>query len=134
MDEARAIINVKEGTIELQGPVDFVRFYLNRYQPAITVNQAVTKGNEELPVITEPSPEKKPAAPIERSTCIGAIRGFITSGFFNQRRSFADVRKHLSEGGFVCREKTIRAGLSRLAKTDVLNTIGKGRGLRYTRP
>ncbi len=35
MDEARVVINLKEGVIEIQGPVDFVRHYFDLYQPAI---------------------------------------------------------------------------------------------------
>jgi hypothetical protein len=35
MDEARVVINLKEGIIELEGPVDFVRHYLDMYQSAI---------------------------------------------------------------------------------------------------
>ena len=60
MDEARVVINLKEGIIELQGPVDFVRHYLDTYQPAI-------KGLQSLPkdVCSKPgeskgfAPEKK---------------------------------------------------------------------------
>jgi hypothetical protein len=35
MDEARVVINLKEGIIELEGPVDFVRHYLDMYQSTI---------------------------------------------------------------------------------------------------
>ena len=35
MGETKVVINPKEGIIGLQGPVDFVRHYLDAYQPAI---------------------------------------------------------------------------------------------------
>ena len=35
MSEARVVIDLKEGVIELEGPVDFVRHYLEIYQPAV---------------------------------------------------------------------------------------------------
>lgn len=31
MDQAKAIINLKEGTVQLEGPVEFVREYLDRF-------------------------------------------------------------------------------------------------------
>jgi hypothetical protein len=139
MDEAKAIINVKEGIIELQGPVDFVRHYLDRYQSAIKELQGLTTLGEAAKEKIEPAPEKESVATVIRAekgrlTCIGSIRDNIKSGFFNERRSVADVKKHLNEGELLCGDKAVRAGLTRLAKTGILNKTGEGRGLRYSRP
>ena len=35
MDQARAVINLNEDVIQLEGPVEFVQRYLERYAPAI---------------------------------------------------------------------------------------------------
>jgi hypothetical protein len=59
MDEAKAIINIKEGLIELSGPVDFVRQYLDRYQSAIKI--------ETLPEKAPVAPVVKPAPPVVRA-------------------------------------------------------------------
>jgi hypothetical protein len=43
MDEAKVVINVKEGIIELQGAVGFVRHYLDTYRSAIKGSQGLPK-------------------------------------------------------------------------------------------
>jgi hypothetical protein len=37
MTNAKALINLTEGTIQLEGPVTFVREYLDKYSPAMGV-------------------------------------------------------------------------------------------------
>ena len=59
MDEARVVINLKEGIIELQGPVDFVRHYLDTYQFAI-------KDCRIYPRILQVSEQKAKASPRKR--------------------------------------------------------------------
>jgi hypothetical protein len=132
MNEAKAIINIKEGIIELQGPVEFVRTYLDRYHDAVKGRQGEEERKESPQVKAEPVPEKEPASPEMPVTCIGTIRDFIISSFFNEQRSFVDVKKQFGKGQVVYPDKTIRAGLSRLVKTGVLGTNGKRRGLRYS--
>jgi len=97
MDEAKVVINLKEGIIELQGPVEFVRHYLDMYQPAI-------KGLESLPqqatVTLEKAkalPRKRkptPAAKVKRERpvpCTRAIRSDLEAGFFDEPRSTSDI-------------------------------------------
>lgn len=133
MDEAKAIINIKEGIIELQGPVDFVRQYLDRYQSAI---KGLPKNVKDVPVKVPKAPVAKVAkiAKIKRVTCIGAIRSYIQLEYFNELRSLSDVRKHLGEDKFEFNERAVRSGLTRLAKLGTLSVTGKGRGKRYSRP
>jgi hypothetical protein len=169
MDLAKAIINIKDGIIELSGSVDFVRQYLDRYQsaletvpekapvapeakavkaptiqvaravkePAAAVASPVAKSVKE-PAAPETAPVVSAAAPVaakpKPETCIGAIRTSIQSGFFNQPRSFSDVRHHLDEDKFDYSQRVVRAGLTRLAKVGTLRMTGKGRGKRYSRP
>jgi hypothetical protein len=63
MTEAKAIINIKTGIIELSGPVDFVRQYLDRYQSAIKIETVP----EKAPVTPEVKTMKEPAAPAARA-------------------------------------------------------------------
>ena len=128
MDEAKAIINIKDGIIELQGPVEFVRKYLDRYQSAIKGLPKSAKAEEKAPVA-----KLAKAAKIKRVTCIGAIRSYIQSGYFNEQRSLLDVRKHLVEDKFEFNVQSVRSALTRLAKLGTLNMVGKGRGKRYSR-
>jgi hypothetical protein len=167
MDEAKAIINIKEGIIELSGPVDFVRQYLDRYQsaikietapekapaapaaptakvvkePALPVTKAIKGPAAPAPVAPAANAKKEPTLPpapiatkTKPETCIGAIRSSIQSGFFDEPRSFSDVRHHLDENKIDYNEKAVRAGLTRLAKLGTLRMVGRGRGKRYSRP
>ena len=63
MDEAKVVINLKEGIIELQGPVDFVRHYLDMYRPAI-------KGLEKSPQQATVTLEKTKALPRKRKSSL----------------------------------------------------------------
>ncbi len=139
MDEAKVVINLKEGIIELQGPVDFVRHYLDMYQPAI-------KGLESLPqqatVTLEKAkalPRKRkgtPAAKAERAkpiSCTRAIRSDLEAGFFDEPRSTSDIKQRLSEAGFNFTDSNVRNSLKRLAKSGALGTTGRGGTLRYHR-
>ena len=40
------VIDIKEGVIELEGPIDFVRHYLEVYQPAIKKIGQVATANQ----------------------------------------------------------------------------------------
>jgi len=143
MDEAKAVINLKEGIIELQGPVDFVRHYLDMYQPAI-------KGLESLPQQPTAGPEKARAGAkalprkrkttlaakeekVKRVPCTTAIRSDLEAGFFDELRSMSDIKKRLTEAGFNFTDSNVRNSLQRLAKSGALETTGKGKTLRYHR-
>jgi len=140
MDEARVVINLKEGIIELQGPVDFVRHCLDTYQPAI-------KGLQSLPKDVAVSPEKaralsrrRKAAPGiraekgKRTSCAGAIRSDLEAGFFNEPRSTGEVKQQLSETGLTFTDGAIRTSLRRLVNSGLLGMTGRGRAVRYHRP
>ena len=139
MDEARVVINLKEGIIELQGPVDFVRHYLDTYQRAI-------KGLQSLPKEVAVSPEKAKALPRKRRTapaakarkakrisCTGAIRGDLEAGFFDEPHSIGDIKQRLSEAGLSFMDSNVRNSLKRLVNLGVLDTTRRGRALRYQR-
>ena len=139
MDEARVVINLKEGIVELQGPVDFVRHYLDMYRPAI-------KGLQGLPQDVGVKSEKgrslprkrKVAAATEagkgkRGSCIGAIRSDMEAGFFDKPRSTGEIERRLSEAGVTFTENGLRANLRRLSLTGLLDTVRKGRSVRYQR-
>ena len=139
MDEARVVMNLKEGIIELQGPVDFVRHYLDTYQPAVKGLQGSPEEVAVSPEKAKALPRKRKAAPVakakkaERISCQGAIRSDLEAGFFDEPRSTGDVKQRLSEAGFSFTDSNVRNGLRRLAKSGALDTTGRGRTLRYHR-
>ena len=139
MDEAKVVINLKEGIIELQGPVDFVRHYLDTYQPAIKGLQSLPKDVAVSPEKAKALPRKRKAAPgtkagkRKRASCTGTIRSDLEAGFFDEPRSTGEVKQRLSEAGVICNDSAIRTSLRRLSKSGSLDTTGKGRALRYQR-
>ena len=139
MDDARVVINLKEGIIELQGPVDFVRHYLDTYQPAIKGLQSLPK---DVAVSTEKAkalPRKRKAVPgtkagkRKRASCTGTIRSDLEAGFFDEPRSTGEVKQRLSEAGLTFTDNGVRASLRRLSLSGLLDTTRKGRPVRYQR-
>ena len=139
MDEARVVINIKEGIVELQGPADFVQHCLDMYGPAI-------KGLLGLPQDVAARPEKakalprrkKVAAALEagkgkRGSCIWAIRSDLEAGFFDEPRSTGEIKQRLSEAGISFTENGVRANLRRLSLAGSLSAMRKGRSVRYQR-
>jgi hypothetical protein len=132
MDEAKVLIDLKEGIIELQGPVDFVRHYLELYRPAI-------KGFRGLPPEKAATPRgRKRAAPAKagqakRVTGTRAIISSLEAGFFDEPRSTSEVKQRLSEAGFGFTDNNVRSSLRRLVQSGALGATGKGVTLRYQR-
>lgn len=140
MDEAKVVINLKEGIIELQGPVDFVRHYLDRYQHAIKELESLpTESKAVSPEKTRVAPRKIKVAPRKkaekgkRASCTGSIRSDLEAGFFDEPRSTNDVKQRLSEAGLTFTDNGIRASLRRLSLDGALDIVREGRAVRYQR-
>ncbi|MBM2831547.1 MAG: hypothetical protein HW414_599 [Dehalococcoidia bacterium] len=140
MDEARAVINLKEGTIELQGPVDFVRHYLDTYQSAIRGSQGLPKDVAAAPGMDEAPSRRKGRGRLntrtrktKRGSSLAAVRRQLKAGFFDEPRSMGDLRHRLNEAGLICTDRAIRAGLRKLSETGKLEKAGRGRAMRYRR-
>ncbi len=129
MDQAKAIINLNEGIIQLEGPMEFVQRYLERYAPAM-------KGLS-TPEPEDGTPGQKLAGRSRpkgvRRSCTRAIRAEIKAGFFNKPRSTQAVRERLVERGAVCSIGTLRNSLKKAVEEERLGTTGRGRGLVYSR-
>lgn len=131
MSEARVVIDLKEGVIELEGPVDFVRHYFEMYQPAIKrLSRGVTVNQE----ISKRSSRRRSTAKAKHVTCTAAIQNEIEVGFFEGPRSVSDIKRRLNESGFEFKDANVRASLKRLSAMGVLSANGKGRSLRYSKP
>ncbi|MBI2860155.1 MAG: hypothetical protein HYX91_01450 [Chloroflexi bacterium] len=155
MDQARVIIDLKEGIIELEGPVDFVRHYLETYQPATKPAGGRARRSSPVSTVTPPPrvkppgargrrakaealPAKEKAVPVEAKkpkpvSCTQAVGGYIDEGFFDQPRSIGEISKHLKETGVNCTGRAVKVSLTRLTGAGALATAGKGRGVRYHR-
>jgi hypothetical protein len=139
MAEAKVVINLKEGIIDLQGPVDFVRHYLDMYQPAIKGLQSSAEPVAESQEKAKRLPRKRkvmPAAKGKRArpiSCTRAIRNDLEAGFFDEPRSTSDIKRRLTEAGSSFSDGNVRNSLKRLSKSGALGTTGRGGTLRYLR-
>jgi hypothetical protein len=139
MDEARVVINLKEGIVELQGPPDFVRHCLDMYQPAIKgllglPDEAATKLEKTKRL---PRERKVPAAAKalrgKRTSCMGLIRRDLEAGLFDKPRSTGEIKQRLAEAGVTFTDSGVRANLRRLSLAGALDIVRKGRSVRYQR-
>lgn len=133
MDKARVAINLKEGIIELQGPIDFVQYYLDRYRPV--VKEVAHLPEESAPRETSFLPRKRKAAGRRnRGSYAGSIRSLLEGGFFDEARSMVDVRQRLNDAGLACPDNTVWVSLKRLSTAGLLDRVGKGRTVLYRQP
>lgn len=90
MDQAKAIVNLKEGLIDLEGPVEFVREYLNRF--AAKGLKTTLKGIEVTPAeegvkIKAKALRRKKRSRTGHMSSVEAVRAEAEAGFFNEPRS-----------------------------------------------
>ena len=139
MDEARAVMNLKEAIIELQGPVDFVQHYLDTCQLAIKGLQNLPKDIAVSEQKAKSSPRKRKGVPrskageTKRATGAGAIRGYLQEGFFDEPRSTREVKQRLNDAGLTRTSNAIRMTLEKLSVAKLLDRLTKGRSVRFQR-
>ncbi len=129
MDQAKAVINLNEGVIQLEGPVEFVQRYLEKYAPAMKglstpESQAGTSGRQV---------EARGRLRGGQRSCTRAIRAEIKAAFFDEPRSTQVVRERLTEKGVACSSGVLRTSLKKAVEEGRLGTAGRGRGLVYSR-
>ena len=130
MDQAKAVIKLNEGIIELEGPVEFVERHLERYGAAI-------KG---LPAM-EPQRAASPPRDVKargkarggQRSCTRAIRAEVKAGFFDEPRSTRVVKERLTEKGVSCSSGLLRTSLKKIVDEGRLSPTGRGRARVYSR-
>ena len=139
MDEARVVVNLKEGTIDLQGPADFVQHCLDMYGPAIKGLLGLPHDIAATPGKARPVPRKRTPTAVamprrrRRAGGMGTIQGDLEAGFFDQPRSTDEIKRRLSEAGVTITDSGVRANLRRLSLAGALDVVRKGRSVRYQR-
>jgi len=129
MDQAKAVINLKEGIIELEGPVEFVRYYLDKYAPS-GKGPSVHESEAGGPVKQVAVQDKVRGG---KRSCTRAVRAEINVGFFDEPRATKAVMDRLTEKGIVCTIGLLRTTLKKAVQEGRLETAGRGRGTTYTR-
>ena len=131
MEQAKAIINLQEGVIHLEGPVEFVRHYLDMYRSSI-------KGLQGTPEGVTASRERQTSAGRRRRrtkpvSCATAVHEEFEAGFFAEPKSIRETNQRLIENGMTCTDNSIGLTLKRLYGKDLLDRVKKGRTFRYRR-
>ncbi|MBI2854812.1 MAG: hypothetical protein HYX87_07845 [Chloroflexi bacterium] len=134
MDQAKAVINLKEGNFQLEGPVDFVREYLERFAAA----KGLQSVPQELQIIPAKGVTKDTGKAVRRAyrrrrrvSSVGAIQAALNAGFLSQAKSAREINQHLAEKGRSYSPQTIRIGLRKLIDRGLLSKTSAGRGTRY---
>jgi hypothetical protein len=136
MDTAKAIINIKEGTIQLEGPQDFVEKYLEKYYPAIQEKvEKLPEKQEERDVDTrnlENSLQKRTRKSKSGPSCSEKIRELISEGYFREPRLRPEVQTHLlDQKGLRFEGKYVSASLINCFNSGVLLRMGVGKNAKY---
>jgi len=139
MEDARVVINLKEGIIQMEGPADFVQRCLDMYGPGV---RGLLGLPQDAPVSTEKAggvPLKRKTVAVakprsgRRATVIATIRDDLEAGFFDKPRSIADIKQRLSEAGRTFTDGGVRANLRKLTLDGLLDAAKKGRSVRFQR-
>ncbi len=139
MEDAKVVINLKEGIIQVEGPADFVRHCLDMYGPGI---RGLLGLPQDAPVSTEkakPLGQARKTAAITKprrgrpATVMATIRNDLEAGFFDKPRSTAEIKRQISDVGLTFTDGGVRANLRKLTQDGLLNAVKKGRSVRFQR-
>ncbi len=129
MDQAKAVINLNEGIIELEGPLEFVERYLERYGSAIKGLPAMEPKRAGPPRAVKASGKARGG----QRSCTRAIRAEVKAGFFDEPRSTRSLKERLTEKGVTCSSGLLRTSLKKVVDEGRLSPTGRGRARVYSR-
>ncbi len=139
MEDAKVVINLKQGIIEIEGPADFVQRCLDMYGPGIRGLLGLPQDTAAAPEKAGDVPRKRKATAVakprrgKRPSVMGAIRSDLKSGFFDEPRSTAEIKRQLSDAGLTFTDGGVRANLRKLTLDGLLDAAKKGRSVRFQR-
>jgi hypothetical protein len=134
VDVVKALINLKDGTIQLEGPQEYVEKYLDKYDPMIkewkpfsTLPQEGESREVEKPVTKRTRTVKPKAGP----SCLGSVRSLVEEGYFKEPRLRKDVQERLLSKGLRFESKYVSAALNNLFSGGTLLRKGVGTSAQY---
>jgi len=139
MEDAKVVINLKEGIIEIEGPADFVRHCLDMYGPSIRGLLGLPQDTAAVPEKASRVSRKRTAAAVAKpsrgrpTTVMATMRDDLEAGFFDRPRSTAEIKQRVSDAGLTFTDGGVRANLRKLTQDGLLNAVKKGRSVRFRR-
>jgi hypothetical protein len=129
--EARVFIDLKEGVIELEGPIAFVEKYMAKYAPggaaaAEPEKPAVKRGRGRPAKAAKPARKKK-------VSCDKIVGEMLEAGFFSQNQGFGAIKSEVYKTAPECSDNRIRKALKNAVAGGKISTSGAGRGMKYAR-
>lgn len=135
MDIAKAVINLKEGIIELEGPQEFVEKYLELYRPDTSKWQTALSTKGEIKTKEEVPKRARATKPKVGPSCAERIRTLIGEDYFKDPKTSTEVTNWLKEQkGVPYASKHVTAALLYLIKSGNLRRFKEGKSYKYCNP
>jgi hypothetical protein len=129
MTTARVLIDLQEGIIEIEGPVEFVEKHMTRFlsdEEASVEDKPVRRRGR--PAKTVKSSRKK-----RKASCGKVISNLLETSFFNKARGFGVIKQEVLKGVPDCSDNLIRNAIKETVASGKLSASGAGRGMKYNR-
>ena len=132
MEMVKAVINLKEGVIELEGPREFVEKYLELYRPNAGRWQAALSAKGEVKTKEEAPKRPRIVKPRKGLTCAEKILELRSEGYFKEPRARAEVQQYLKEKkGLIYKANEVAANLKNLFSRGDLQRLTEGKTFKY---
>lgn len=138
METVKAVINIGEVVIQLEGPREFVERYLDQYQAIIekglTLPSAPRRNSKEAEVRKAEKPTLKRTRTVKSKagpTATAKIQELIDESYFKEPKRRADVQEELLKRGVRYESSLISAVLNNLFKGSKLLKTGVGNKAQY---
>ena len=131
----KALINLNDGTIQLEGPQDFVEKYLDKYHPVIEKGakpasipeKKVEEDKEERKTQKRTRTAKSTAGP----TCTEKVQDLVNVSYFKEPKTREDVQAELLNRGTRYPSKDVSAVLNNFFRGNKLLKTGVGKNAKY---
>lgn len=139
MDTVKAVVNLGEISIQLEGPRDFVEKYLDQYQAVIEKGLSSTSTSRRTSKETEVKKAEKPTPKRTRTarskagpTCAEKIRELVSEGYFKEPKTTAAISEYLmKQKGYVNTTKDVSANLKGMFDRGQIKRIKEGNAFKY---